>query len=482
MASLTHTAAAAESLPVDSLVVFLQKKGDSWEIPGIQDSLADSLIAAVKRLHPDEKITAPVVLPGIAGISAPKVVVAHTEKSTAESVRETAGAATRAASGEKIAVAASGDAPLDAVCEGAALGAYECTRITSTPEKPVKEVTICAPAEQKSIVTAANDLAASQNWARDLVNLPPSILHPVHFAELVQEAMPKNVSVEVLNVPALIDLGCGGIVGVGQGSANPPRLVVLRYQPEEAAKHLAWVGKGITFDSGGLNLKPTAAMATMKCDMGGAAAVAAAIKSVALAQLPVEVTAYLCLAENMTGSNAQRPSDVVTMQNGVTVEIDNTDAEGRLVMADGLSLASRLQPAIIVDVATLTGAAMVALGERTAAFMANGSVSREQISAAIASSAEDFWELPLRESLGECLKSQVADTMNTGSRMGGAIVAGLFLQKFIGDDAEGQQLPWAHLDIASPGWNNSAAYGYTPKGGTGFAVRTLHALAEQASK
>ncbi len=318
-------------------------------------------------------------------------------------------------------------------------------------------------------------------YARDLVNTPPNLLFPESFADdVVSRAAQAGVEVEVWDPERLGEEGCGGIIGVGQGSARGPRLVTLRYTPAGASKHLALVGKGITFDSGGLCLKPGASMVTMKMDMGGAAACAAATLAIAELGLPVQVTAYLCLAENMTGDLAQRPGDVVTMRGGRTVEIINTDAEGRLVMADGLALATEQQPDAIVDVATLTGACIVALGERTMGVMGNDDELRDTLVRLGTESGDTAWALPMPEEIRPTLDSPVADLKHTGERSAGAMVAATFLQEFVGTRGEGEQarpIPWAHLDIAGPAFNEKSAWGYHPKGGTGAGVRPLVALA-----
>ena len=270
----------------------------------------------------------------------------------------------------------------------------------------------------------------------------------------------------------------GGILGVGRGSHRPPRLVVVDYRPEGAGQHMALVGKGITFDSGGLSLKPGTGMMTMKSDMAGAAAVLNAVAAAAELRLPLRVTGYLCLAENLPGGGATRPEDVLVMRGGTTVEVLNTDAEGRLVMADGLAYASEQSPDCLLDVATLTGAQVVALGERYAAVMGEDSL-REAVAEAGAEAGEPFWPMPLPEELRAGLKSPVADLKNIGAgRAGGMLTAGLFLQRFVGQ-VDGQPIPWAHLDIAGPSFNEGSEYGFTPKQGTGVAVRTLITLAER---
>lgn len=293
-----------------------------------------------------------------------------------------------------------------------------------------------------------------------------------------------GLKVEVLDQKAVEKLGMGSFLAVAKGSTEPLRFIVARY--EGAAKTVApvvLVGKGITFDSGGLSLKPAAAMVGMKYDMTGAATTLAAVIAAARLGLPTRVTAWLCLAENLPSSTAMRPNDVLTIRGGTTVEVLNTDAEGRLVMADGLAAASEERPDAIVDVATLTGAARVALGERYAGLMGDD-VLVEEVRAAAADSGELVWPMPLPAELRPLLKSDVADIANAkpGSTAAGMLLAGVFLREFVGrtgDEPDAPRIPWAHLDIAGPANNPGSPYGYTPKGPSGVMVRLLVRLAER---
>ncbi|GAA4290866.1 hypothetical protein GCM10023178_63770 [Actinomadura luteofluorescens] len=310
------------------------------------------------------------------------------------------------------------------------------------------------------------------------MNTPPSHLSPEDFAgEAERVAAETGLAIEVLDEKALVEGGYGGIAGVGQGSVNPPRLVRLAYTHPEAGRTLALVGKGITFDSGGLSLKPTDAMDWMKSDMGGAAAVLGALAAIAELRPAVNVVGYLALAENMPSGTAQRPSDVLRIYGGKTVEVLNTDAEGRLVMADALVRAGEDSPDLIVDVATLTGAQLVALGTRTTGVMANDDDVREKVVAAAGRAGEPSWGMPLPPELRKGLDSAVADIANiSGERWGGMLVAGTFLKEFVPDGVK-----WAHLDIAGPAFHKGEPYGYTPKGGTGAAARTLVQIAEDVA-
>lgn len=316
---------------------------------------------------------------------------------------------------------------------------------------------------------------------KDLVTTPANDLGPADLAERAIEAVAGlPVDVEVLDEVALEAGGYGGILGVGRGSERPPRLIKLSYAPANATKHVALVGKGITFDTGGLSLKPAGSMVGMKYDMCGAATVLAVLRAAAIAELPVRVTAWMCVAENMPSGRATRPGDVLRMLGGKTVEVLNTDAEGRLVLADGLVAASLERPDLIVDVATLTGAISVALGNRHAGVMGDDEAVAAYLDAA-AHAGELAWQLPLPEHMREALQSPVADLQNAqiGVSAGGSLFAGLFLQEFVGrtsEEADAPRIPWVHLDIAGVGMNKGAGFGYTDKGVTGATVRSLITL------
>jgi leucyl aminopeptidase len=410
----------------------------------------------------------------------------------AEAIRRGAGAAVRSLAGtRRIAISLpTGSTPDDGgvrpIVEGALLGAYGYLRYRKTSledhRPPVESITVLVP-DAKSR-TAKGSLASAQIVAeavcatRDLVNTPPSDLHPKEFAEFAaSKAKEHSLDIEILDEKALKKGGYGGIIGVGQGSVNPPRLVRIGYRHPKAKTTLALVGKGITFDSGGLSLKPSASMDWMKSDMGGAAAVVNAVVAIARLKLPINVTGWAPLAENMPSGSAQRPSDVLTIYGGKTVEVLNTDAEGRLVLADALVRASEEQPDLIVDAATLTGAQLVALGTHTAGVMSNTEQLRDRVVDAAGRAGEQMWPMPLPPELRKSLDSAIADIANIGDSFGGMLVAGTFLRDFVGT-RDGEAIPWAHLDIAGPAFNQGEAYGYTPKGGTGAAVRTFVQLAE----
>ncbi len=411
---------------------------------------------------------------------------------TAESLRYAAGTATRQLVGnESIALAlpAASEAETLAILEGAAIGAYAFTSFRQTSleatKLPATAITVVSSHDSPALVDRAVAVATAMNSVRDLVNMPPSHLYPETFVEAVVElAEGLPVDIEILAESELAAGGFGGIIGVGQGSTRGPRLVVLRYSPEGASRHLALVGKGITFDSGGLSLKSPVSMVGMKDDMTGAATVMAVLLAAASLALPVRLTAWLCIAENMPSGSAIRPNDVLRMRGGTTVEVLNTDAEGRLVLADGIVAASEEFPDAIVDVATLTGAQRVALGDRYSAVMGDEKLVASVIDAGVRS-GETLWPMPLPGEFRAMINSDVADLANakTGNTAGGMLLAGVFLQQFVGQkEDESGSIPWAHIDIAGPAQNVSAPFGYTAKGPTGVTVRALLTLTEDISR
>lgn len=405
---------------------------------------------------------------------------------TPETLRRAAGAATRELAGlgsVALALPAGDEEEVAAVVEGALLGAYTYTRYRTGdgPETagPVGSIEVVTPLARdkraKAALARAEVVAAAVHATRDLVNAAPNDLYPAAFADVaraaVKDAGVRGLKISVLDEKALAAGGYGGLVGVGQGSARGPRLVRVAWAPARPKATVALVGKGITFDSGGISIKPAAGMEAMKSDMAGAAAVLHTVLAAARLGLPVAVTGWLCLAENMPSGTAQRPSDVITIRGGKTVEVLNTDAEGRLVMADGLVAAVEENPDLVVDVATLTGAQLVALGARVSAVMGTDD-ARDAVVRAAGAAGEQFWPMPLPADLRAGLKSKVADIANIADRFGGMLTAGIFLQEFVGTT------PWAHLDVAGPAFNERAPFGYTPVGGTGVAVRTLLRLLE----
>ncbi|WP_115944415.1 leucyl aminopeptidase [Amycolatopsis thermalba] len=397
---------------------------------------------------------------------------------TAEQVRRAAGAAGRALACTARAVCTLSAVDLQAAVEGTALGAYKFTEYKSEPgDAPVAAVDFVSPAEgtkraHTATLKAATAIAEAVIIARDLINTPPNDLFPASFAERARKLAEANdLDFEVLDEKQLKRKGFGGILGVGGGSSRPPRLVRVSYKGPKAAKKVALVGKGITFDSGGISIKPAANMDHMTSDMSGAAAVLASVVLAAKLKYPLEVTANIPLAENLPSGTSYRPGDVLRMYGGKTVEVLNTDAEGRLVLADAMVRAAEDDPDYLIETSTLTGAQMVALGNRTAGIMGSDEF-RDRVAAIAQATGEGGWPMPLPEELRGDLDSRLADLANvTGHRWGGMLAAGIFLREFV---AEG--LPWAHIDIAGPSFNTGGPWGYTGKGGTGVPVRTIAAV------
>ncbi|MGH8975852.1 MAG: leucyl aminopeptidase, partial [Acidimicrobiia bacterium] len=356
--------------------------------------------------------------------------------------------------------------------EGFVLGTYRFLRYKGKGDPHATERVVVlgqkADATQAALDRGAA-VARAVAWARDLVNEPAGTLTPTALAEQAQRAADEGgLAIEILDEVAIANEGLGGLLGVSLGSDQPPRLIKLTYEPRGRSRGtVALVGKGITFDSGGLSIKTADGMETMKTDMSGAAAVIGAMSVLRRAGVRTKVIAFVPTTENMPGGRAIKPGDVLKIRNGKTVEVLNTDAEGRLILADGLSLAVEEQPDAIIDLATLTGACVVALGMKVAGLMGNHDDWVHQVGAAAERAGEPVWHLPLPEPYRKDLESEIADLKNiTGNRGAGALTAGLFLSEFAGD------VPWAHLDIAGPA-RAGADDGYTVKGGTGFGVRTL---------
>jgi leucyl aminopeptidase len=501
-----HTSTeSARSVAADAVIVGLIQGPDGPVLaPGAQDAdqaLGGTLAATaaalgatgkqdeITKLPTGGKLTAPLIVAVGLGIPGAASVAGAAADGTdgvpgAEALRRAAGAALRALAPSKAASVAlalpAGDAAqAEAVALGALLGRYTFTRYRAAENGSAPAVTLLSSAAGVEQAAARADvLAAAMSLTRDLVNTSPSHLYPETFADQAEQvAQAAGLEFEVLDEQALASGGYGGITGVGQGSSRPPRLVRLAYRHPDATKTVVYVGKGITFDSGGLSLKPSAAMEAMKSDMSGAAAVLAALQAVAALRPAVNVVGYLPLAENMPGGNAQRPSDVITIFGGKTVEVLNTDAEGRLVMADAIARSEQDSPHLVIDVATLTGAQLVALGTRIAGVMANDDAARDGVVDAARRAGERVWPMPLPEELRKGLDSSVADIANvSGDRFGGMLVAGLFLKEFVPDGVR-----WAHVDIAGPAFHEGEPYGYTPKGGTGAAVRMLVQVAEDVA-
>lgn len=405
---------------------------------------------------------------------------------TPESVRAEAARTVRRAKELQVAaftLGIDGNVPLDpevagqAFAEGIELGVYRYwqyrTNLTDEEKFVVERVTVFTTAErEQAFLTgfgAGETIARGVMLVRDLVNCPPYIMNPAKLAEEA-ESVGTRLGLEVtsLNEAQLVEGNFGGIMAVGKGSDNESRFVVMEYGTAGAdTPTICLVGKGITFDSGGLSLKPADAMETMKNDMSGAAAVIGILQVVAEMKLPLHVVGLICAAENMPSGEAYRPGDIVTTLSGKTIEILNTDAEGRVVLADGLFYAQRYTPAAIIELSTLTGAMIIALGEHVTGVMATDQELADKLRRAGDASGERVWELPLWDEYHELVKSEVADLKNMAGRAAGSITAGAFLAAFAGD------YPFAHLDIAGTAWAEKETRPYEPQGGTGVGVRLV---------
>ncbi|QAY74080.1 leucyl aminopeptidase [Agromyces protaetiae] len=482
---LTLSAAPATDSDADVLLFFATAGEAGAEVQAPEGfEWVQAAVSSLGAKGSAEELTR---LPGREGAPRIVAVVGTGDQADAPSLRLAAGAALRAlADVETVAVVApaSSDAQdVAAALEGAALGAYRYNAYRSEPKTGATAIAAHTPFTEADLhldrVRAVVEAVAT---TKDLVNQSPDELYPEVFASLATEAAEAaGLAVRVWDDAALRADGFGGIAGVGQGSSRGPRLVRVEYAPEGADFTLALVGKGITFDSGGLSLKPGASMIGMKGDMAGAAAVLQSTLAVAKLGAPVKIVAWLCLAENLPSGTAIRPNDVLRMYGGKTVEVLNTDAEGRLVMADALVAASEEQPDAIIDVATLTGAQLVALGTRISGLMGDTTLVDRVRSAADAVD-EAVWPMPLPAHLKSLLKSEVADLANTklGQVTPGMLLAGVFLREFVGrrEGEDAERIPWAHLDIAGPADNTGAGWGFTGSGATGAAVRTLVQLGE----
>lgn len=437
-----------------------------------------------------------ITLTGVAGVKAPVVVAVglgdFRKNFEIESFRRALGNGVRSMSGKKKVAISGSHSPehIYATVMAVGLASYSFNTYRtksngaskSLPSAFVISLPVAISPEYRTAVKNASSVVQSIYVSRDLINTPPNDLPPAELALRAKAALTGlPVAVKIWDENALKADGCGGILGVGLGSSRPPRLVKMTYAPKGASAHLSLVGKGITFDTGGISIKPASKMHEMKADMSGAASVIGAMQAIATLGLNVNVTGWIAIAENMPSGTAQRPGDVLTTFDGTTVEVLNTDAEGRLVLADALGMSVAENPDLIIDVATLTGAQRIALGRRIAGVMGNTDSARELVVSAASAVGEEAWPMPLPVDLRETLNSDTADIANIGDGMGGMLSAGVFLREFVPDSQ-----PWVHIDVAGPAYNDSAAYGYTPKGGTGAMVRTfVHiaaVLAEEATR
>ncbi|OBB87094.1 leucyl aminopeptidase [Mycobacterium colombiense] len=411
----------------------------------------------------------------------------------ADTIRRAAGVAARSLGKTESVITTLAELPgervTSAAVEGLILGSYRFTEFRSDKTAPkdqgLRKITVLATAKDaKNDAAHGAAVAAAVATARDFVNTPPSHLFPAEFAKRAR-ALGESVGleVEVLDDKALQKGGYGGIIGVGQGSSRPPRLVRLIHRGSKLAKKpkhaktVALIGKGVTFDTGGISIKPAASMHHMTSDMGGAAAVIATVALAAQLKLPIDVIATVPMAENMPSATAQRPGDVLTQYGGITVEVQNTDAEGRLILADAIVRACEDNPDYLIETSTLTGAQTVALGARIPGVMGSDEF-RDRVASISQQVGENGWPMPLPDELKEDLKSTVADLSNiSGQRFAGMLVAGVFLREFVADGVS-----WAHIDVAGPAYNTGSPWGYSPKGSTGVPTRTMFAVLEDIAE
>jgi leucyl aminopeptidase len=488
LALTSNDSAALTKLATDVVIVGTVQGPDGPALaPGaaaVDEALGGGLLGELTVLGATGKAEEIVKLPSAGRLSAPVLLAVGLGRPdeagavTAEQVRRASGAAARALSGTKRVATTLSAADLLAAVEGSVLGAYQFTEYKSERgDGPVGKFDFTSPLDgdakaHKTTLKAATAIAEAVNTARDFINTPPNDLFPAEFADRAAAlGRAAGLEVEVLDEKALRKGGYGGILGVGGGSSRLPRLVRLRYRGPKAKATVALVGKGITFDTGGISLKPPANMDEMTSDMSGAAAVVASVVLAAKLRYPLDVVATVPMAENMPSGTAYRPGDVLRMYGGKTVEVLNTDAEGRLILADAIVRAGEDNPDYLIDTATLTGAQIVALGKRTAGVMGTEAF-RDRVAAAAQGTGEGGWAMPLPEELRAELDSKLADLANVaGSRWGGMLVAGQFLKEFVPDGVQ-----WAHVDVAGPAYNSAGPWGYTPKGGTGVPVRTIAAV------
>ena len=481
--TLALSTASPNQAEVDVLVVGLYKGEDGPRLAAGSESVESAfsdLSTALETMGATGAAGTLTSIPSLGRVGAAVVTAVglgepKEEGVSAETLRRAAGAAARSAAGKaSIGFAIDGDG--EALALGALLGAYQFTGYKTDREghkNPVEKVVLLSATTDVDRVTA---LADGVRVTRDWANIPANLLPPAEFADQVaRRGQEVGLGVEVLDETALAEGGYGGILAVGSGSSQKPRLVRITWRPEGATKHVAFVGKGITFDTGGISIKPSQGMWDMKGDMAGAAAVAGAMLSIARLAPAVNVTAYLALAENMPSSTAYRPGDVVTAYGGKTIEILNTDAEGRIVMSDALARAAEDKPDALYDVATLTGGQVMALGKRTAGLMGTESET-ERVKRVGTALGEAGWPMPMPEEIRKTMKSPIADVQQCATnleRSGHMLQGGIFLSHFVPED-----LPWAHIDIAGPADHGGESYGYIVKGATGFAARTLVGIVE----
>ncbi|GGC71359.1 leucyl aminopeptidase [Hoyosella rhizosphaerae] len=481
----------------DVVVVGVLQGGKNISLDGVKDlwdkETRAAVVKALKEAGATGKRDQFTRVPSPKGVAAGSVVgvglgVGKQGSLTAEELRRISGSVARSLTGVRAAATTLHSRDLASVVEGFILGSYSFSAFKSAKTAPAKDAlplaqldlvaTGSGDGKAKSQLKRSIAVAEAVSLARDFVNTPPSHLYPEVFADHAASlATDAGLEVEILDETQLDEGGYGGIYAVGKGSARKPRLVRIAHRGGgEEGKTVALVGKGVTFDTGGISIKPAAGMENMTSDMGGAAAVIATVLLAAKLDLPINVIATVPMAENMPSANATRPGDVITHYGGTTVEVINTDAEGRLILADALGRAAEDNPDYIIDTATLTGAQMVALGTRVPGVMGTDEF-RDRVAWLSQEIGENAWAMPMPQELRADLNSKVADLANvTNHRWGGMLSAALFLKEFVANGT-----PWAHIDVAGPAYNTGGPWGYTGKGGTGVPVRTMLAVLEDVA-
>ena len=471
-------------IDAEALVVISFEKTPTQQLAPGDGGLVKEIYDSLEFSGKDCETT---LLHRVAGMAAKRVLLVgggKPEKFTAAEMRKAASIATRTLMGKKVQRLALALPPSHAgaefaaaAVEGVILGAFEPDQLKTTNKedaRPIEAFTLVAPEAAEGLqqaVDAGRAIAESQNFARELANMPANVLTPLALAEHARRMCAEaGLECDVLEQDRMRELGMGALLGVAQGSAEPPALIVMKYVPAAGAQgavNLGLVGKGVTFDTGGISIKPSEGMEKMKYDMCGAAAVIGAMRAIARLKPPIPVTGIVPTVENMPGSRAQRPGDIVTSLSGKTIEVLNTDAEGRLILVDAITYAERLGCTHLIDAATLTGAIVVALGNIRTGVFGNDDDFLKRLLASADRQGEKMWAMPLDEEYREQLKTPFADIQNIGGRAAGAITAARFIEEFV---SEGK--PWVHLDIAGTAWLDDKKP-WMPKGPTGVAVRTF---------
>lgn len=480
---LAVSAARLNEVDADVIIIPIAQDQAAAAAPRYESPLGDELKSALERGEFKAKPNEILIARPPAGWRAARVIfvgAGNRAEVTAERIKRMAASAAQAARSQKRARVAWADTEpgsiadasrIELVAEAFVLANFD-NGVHKSKHEPaffIRDVVICTSADAAAAVAAGQSLGESINGARVLINEPGNYLTPRVMAEKAASlASVPGITTEILDEKKIEALKMGLLLGVARGSAEPPRLLVLKYSPANApaGSTLGLVGKGITFDTGGISIKPSDGMERMKDDMAGGASVVAALRAIAQQQLPIRAVAVVPITENMPGGKATKPGDILTGASGLTVEVNNTDAEGRLILGDGLWYARQLGATHLIDVATLTGAVVVALGKITTGLFGTPQPWVDHIRNAADRAGEKLWPMPLFDDYREPLKSEIADMLNSPGRPAGSITAAMFLKEFAGNG------PWAHLDIAGTAWAEDSK-SWQPKGATGVMIRTL---------